>query len=263
MRRLRLTSALLIALVAALSSGRPAFAQGPPISVTVDRGNGAIYFEGDPITVCVGLDFSGPNIYMASSFPVRLTNTVGDRPPVVVFEGSVAATGQHCIDTFIAPPLGDETIRAEVFDPLNDFLIASAEVFYTSAPGPGTPGSQSGPVHDYASLVDALRAAGATVTPDGPASASLFSTSAVFILVNGERVQVMEYPDDAAADADAAQISADGSTFRRGAGAIIHVDWVAPPHFYKQGRIIVLYVGSNPDTIAMLDAVLGPQFAGR
>ena len=41
------------------------------------------------------------------------------------------------------------------------------------------------------------------------------------------------------------------------------VTWVAPPHFYRQGRVIVLYVGSNPNILSLLTAVLGPQFAGR
>ena len=44
---------------------------------------------------------------------------------------------------------------------------------------------------------------------------------------------------------------------------VIHVDWIAPPHFYHTGRVIVLYVGSNADLIRLLEATLGPQFAGR
>jgi len=39
--------------------------------------------------------------------------------------------------------------------------------------------------------------------------------------------------------------------------------WVAPPHFYKAGRIIVLYVGENAAVTEALDTVLGPQFAGK
>lgn len=61
-----------------------------------------------------------------------------------------------------------------------------------------------------------------------------------------------------AANAEAARISPDGGTI----GNTI-VDWVAPPHFYKAGKIIVLYVGSADMVIQPLIAVLGSQFAGR
>jgi hypothetical protein len=41
------------------------------------------------------------------------------------------------------------------------------------------------------------------------------------------------------------------------------VDWVAPPHFFLKGRVLVLYVGSDPAVLAALRAVLGAQVAGR
>ena len=41
------------------------------------------------------------------------------------------------------------------------------------------------------------------------------------------------------------------------------VNWVATPHFYKTGKLIVLYVGDNMTVISTLETVLGPQFAGR
>ena len=39
--------------------------------------------------------------------------------------------------------------------------------------------------------------------------------------------------------------------------------WIAPPHFYKADRIIVLYVGEEDSVIDVLDSVLGSQLAGR
>ncbi len=41
------------------------------------------------------------------------------------------------------------------------------------------------------------------------------------------------------------------------------VTWVAAPHFYKSGRLIVLCVGDDAGVIAALEAALGAQFAGR
>ena len=77
------------------------------------------------------------------------------------------------------------------------------------------------------------------------------------ILVNGERVQVLDYGDADDPEA-AAQISADGSSI-----GTTMVSWVAPPHFFRTESAIVLYVGENHDVIDALTSVLGPQFAGR
>ena len=41
------------------------------------------------------------------------------------------------------------------------------------------------------------------------------------------------------------------------------ISWIAPPHFYQVGRLIVFYIGSDQPTLDLLTAVLGPQFAGR
>jgi hypothetical protein len=40
------------------------------------------------------------------------------------------------------------------------------------------------------------------------------------------------------------------------------VSWMDTPHFYKTGKIIVLYVGSDTTVLELLEGVLGPQFAG-
>jgi hypothetical protein len=77
--------------------------------------------------------------------------------------------------------------------------------------------------------------------------------------VNGERrrLQVFEYARTIDLEADAAKISPDG--FRIG---MAFVDWIASPHFYKNSRIIVNYVGCHEDVMALLEASVGPQFAG-
>ena len=111
---------------------------------------------------------------------------------------------------------------------------------------------------DYVSLVDHLRAAGATVMPTGTVTQPFFSVTGPVITVNGEQVQVYEYPNDDGASADAARISPDG-----GSVGNTMVDWIAPPHFYRGGRLIVLYVGTNTPVMRILETILGPQFAGR
>ena len=41
------------------------------------------------------------------------------------------------------------------------------------------------------------------------------------------------------------------------------VSWVAAPHFYQTGKLIVLYVGDDTAVHNVLENVLGSQFAGN
>ncbi len=118
--------------------------------------------------------------------------------------------------------------------------------------------SHGGPVVDYVSLIDHLRAAGATVVPTGTVTQPFFSVTGQLITVNGQQVQVYEYVNEESANSDAARISPDGGTVGNAM-----VNWIAPPHFYKRGKIIVLYAGTNPSVIHVLETMLGSQFAGR
>ncbi len=139
------------------------------------------------------------------------------------------------------------------------FLFATSVTAGCSA-GPSEPSevSEEGVVSDYASLVDALRAAGAEVTPAGVVSQPFFTLQGQVLSVDGEDVQVFEFASADEADAVARTVSADGSSI--GTSIIV---WVAPPHFYKAGQLIVIYVGSDSGVIGALQEAMGPQFAGR
>jgi len=76
--------------------------------------------------------------------------------------------------------------------------------------------------------------------------------------VGSEEIQVFVYPDEESAISDASKINSDG-----GGSNEIQVLWVAPPHFYRNGAVIILYVGSDEPLMHELEHVLGPQFAGR
>ena len=117
--------------------------------------------------------------------------------------------------------------------------------------------SHGGPVKDYISLIDSLRATGALVEPVGEISQPFFSVKGFVVKVNGEEVQVFEYLNAAAADSEAELVSPDGASVGTNM-----ITWVATPHFYKEERLIVLYVGDNEDLINILETILGSQFAG-
>ena len=126
--------------------------------------------------------------------------------------------------------------------------------------------SHGGPVKDYVNLVDSLRAVGATVDPAGTRSGSPFAPQTQLLTVNGEDISAYEFGSAEEADAGAEGVSASGSsivtTFADGTGKSTMVTWVESPHFYKAGKLIVLYVGCDSDVIDVLQETMGPQFAG-
>lgn len=113
-------------------------------------------------------------------------------------------------------------------------------------------------VIDQADLIVALEGQGASVEVGETLTQAFFGPVATILRVNGADVQVFEYPDEAAMESDAALVEPDGGSI----GTTMAM-WVDDPHFYKTGRIIVLYIGSDPAIIDLLENVVGPQFAGR
>jgi hypothetical protein len=127
---------------------------------------------------------------------------------------------------------------------------------------------QSAPPLDYATLVERLRADGATVEPAGDASAyPLVTPSGRLIHLNRENVKVFEYQDARAAQTEATQISPDGTTRdwqeSDGSGHSVVMDFVYAPRWYHAGRLIVLYVGDSGEVSDLLQHELGAPFAGR
>ena len=113
-------------------------------------------------------------------------------------------------------------------------------------------------VEDQASLVAALVATGATVETGEPISQPFFSVEGNIIKVNGADIQLFEYENTEEMELDSSQIAPDG-----GSNATTMITWMDSPHFYKSGRLIVLYVGSDQTVLSLLENVLGSQFAGR
>lgn len=138
-----------------------------------------------------------------------------------------------------------------VFGPALALVTAGAAA---CAPTPTV--SHGNEIGGYVDLVDALRAAGATVEPVREIEQSFFSVPGQVITVSGGEVQVFEYADEATREVEAAMISADGSSI-----GTTMITWVEPPHFYAMGRAIALYVGSDAEILQMLESVLGEPIA--
>ena len=116
-------------------------------------------------------------------------------------------------------------------------------------------------------LIAQLKAAGATVVPGTGVNQPFMDVAGHILTVNGEQIQVYEYASVSDANNQAARVSPDGTSFTMASssgesGSAYQVDWVKPPHLYKAGRIIVIYIGTNASLMHLLVGILGKQFAG-
>jgi len=123
------------------------------------------------------------------------------------------------------------------------------------------------PVADYSTLLRYLRDSGASIEEEGEVSWSFFyDVEGRRVTVNESTIEVYEYANAEAMEAEASCVSPDGFGITKewgdGNGLGKQVSWINPPHFYKAGRIIVFYCGDNDSISSLLGNALGTQFAG-
>lgn len=114
------------------------------------------------------------------------------------------------------------------------------------------------PIDSYDGLLAALRESGSTVESAGSVSQPFFVPEGKVMKVDGSQVQVFEFSSEQDAQSAADTISPDGSSV-----GTTMISWVEAPHFYKSGKLIVLYVGEEEAVADALGVVLGAQVAGR
>jgi hypothetical protein len=112
-------------------------------------------------------------------------------------------------------------------------------------------------VFDLADFAETLFANGVPIELGSEEVFFFFPIPALHFKIFGQDVLVFELIGPGTAASVAAAVSDDGTTI---AGRVI--DWPATPHFFREGRIIVLYLGDDPQVLSVLTAFLGPQIAG-
>ena len=90
----------------------------------------------------------------------------------------------------------------------------------------------------------------------------LFDNPFTITMVNGEQVDFYEFPSVADAEAASRTVSADGTTIAKNGDMAVAIDFLFKPHYFLQGNVIVVYTGGNDDTIKLLRAAFGTEFAG-
>jgi len=164
----------------------------------------------------------------------------------------------HKMDIIVSEGIVISAVTDEVWDELNNqYVLKKPQSKLQSHDEPIVP--FEGMVTDYSSLVAAIKSRGILVetVDEIAAESSSFSVPTKVISVGGADVQVFEFQNESDAKAANLTVSEDGTEI----GTSI-IRWIGPPHFYAQGKLIVLYVGENPEVSNLLEDLLGPQFAG-
>ena len=81
------------------------------------------------------------------------------------------------------------------------------------------------------------------------------------LLEGGELFNTYQYGSNAETEKESRYIDRGGCSFTSPDSAM-KVTWVSEPHFFKKGRIIVCYVGTNEKILRLLNKAFGPEFAG-
>jgi hypothetical protein len=111
---------------------------------------------------------------------------------------------------------------------------------------------------EYLQLAQRLRAKGASAKLTAErVRQPFFSVPGRIININDEGVQVFKFANASAAEKQIKRVAPDGMTI-----GTSKPSWMAPPHFFRSGKMIVLYVGANESILKVLQASLGSQFAG-
>lgn len=114
-----------------------------------------------------------------------------------------------------------------------------------------------GTIAGIQALVEALQDAGLPAQVAGDVEQPFFEPIGRVIEIGEEQIQVFEFDDAQNAQRVADGISPDGTAI-----GTTMVTWMATPHFYQAGDLIVLYVGEQSVIVSALTAALGPQIAG-
>lgn len=126
----------------------------------------------------------------------------------------------------------------------------------TAQPSRGT--KTDAAVTSYASLVEGLRASGLAIESLGDVEQTWFTPRARVIRIGATgEAQIYEYPTEEQAATEAKRVNPDGSI-----GTTMPF-WIAPPHFFRHRKLLVLYLGSDETSLLKLRAILGNEVAGQ
>jgi hypothetical protein len=166
------------------------------------------------------------------------------------------AITHHKMDIVVSEGKVISAVTDETWDELNLQYVQSLSKL-PSSDEPIVP--FEGMATDYSSLVNAIQSRGVLVEHiDEIASEnSSFSVPIHVISVGGADVQIYEFASESDAKTASLTVSEDGTEI-----GLSIIRWMDEPHFYTNGKLIVQYIGHNPEIMNLLESFLGKQFAG-
>lgn len=110
-------------------------------------------------------------------------------------------------------------------------------------------------IDNYGELAEALSAAGLEIESAGAIQDPFFNVETQTLMSGDAMIQVFQFADRATAEEAAGTVNASGTII-----GTTTVDWIEPPHLYREGRLLVLYAGSDDVILSALEQVLGEPF---
>ena len=132
-------------------------------------------------------------------------------------------------------------------------LLAVA-VLLAGCGGGGSSGSQG--------ILAGLGDDGVKATSPEPEPPGVLEVPSTAYHVPGGVLHIFTFTDERTAKEAQARIQPGGYMIQNTMGINQAVDWSAPPHWFRDGREIAVYLGTSPDVTGALAKVAGPQFAG-
>lgn len=90
---------------------------------------------------------------------------------------------------------------------------------------------------------------------------SFIPTARKRMIIDDNAIDIYLFNNDKEMENEASHIDNDGFCYDNGSKSVI-VCWIASPHFYKEGSLIVKYIGEDKKIISDLKDILGGEFAG-
>jgi hypothetical protein len=109
-----------------------------------------------------------------------------------------------------------------------------------------------------AGLASRLQAAGLKVERKGSVRQPFFAVPAKVLAIGADEIEVFEFPRAQDAEKAAATVNPDGGTIGTSA-----MHWMAPPHFHRRDRTVLIHLGESAEVRSAIDRIAGPAFAGR
>ena len=230
-------------------------------------------------------EYAGHHLDADMSFARATTTTIEDRRVVEMGQAALVLSRTATAGAFEGKPVSSRGVETMVLRRV-DGEWRNAHIHWSarrlpprtppsprSAPGQANPASPSpmpppaasapasGLPREHLSadrLASQLEAAGLKIERKGSVRQPFFAVPATVLTIGADEIEVFEFASAQDAEKAAATVGGDGGTIGTSA-----MHWMAPPHFHRRDRTILIHLGSTPEVRSAIERIAGAAFAGR